>query len=89
MKAPARKVIITGASSGIGRALALEYAAHGPVTWHDGRTKFQRRTNKARSNAFFVDGHVSYTAIYYDNRQGPWEYNPPPGGGFDYVWFEP
>ncbi len=29
MKAPARKVIITGASSGIGRALALEYAAHG------------------------------------------------------------
>ena len=29
MKAPARKVIITGASSGIGRALALEYAARG------------------------------------------------------------
>jgi len=69
--------------------LDVEYAAHGPVTWHDGRTKFQRRTNKARSNAFFVDGHVSYTAIYYDNSQGPWEYNPRPGGGFDYVWFEP
>jgi short-subunit dehydrogenase len=29
MKAPARKVIITGASSGIGRALALEYAGRG------------------------------------------------------------
>jgi hypothetical protein len=69
--------------------LNLEYAAHGPVTWHDGRTKFQRRTNKARSTAFFVDGHANYTAIYYDNRQGPWEYNPPPGAGFDYVWFEP
>ncbi len=29
MKAPARKVIITGASSGIGKALALEYAGRG------------------------------------------------------------
>jgi short-subunit dehydrogenase len=29
MRAPARKVIITGASSGIGRALALEYAGRG------------------------------------------------------------
>jgi short-subunit dehydrogenase len=29
MKAPARKVVITGASSGIGRALALEYATRG------------------------------------------------------------
>jgi len=29
VKAPARKVIITGASSGIGRALALEYARRG------------------------------------------------------------
>jgi len=29
MKAPARNVIITGASSGIGRALALEYAGRG------------------------------------------------------------
>jgi short-subunit dehydrogenase len=29
MKAPARRVIITGASSGIGRALALEYAGRG------------------------------------------------------------
>lgn len=29
MTAPARKVIITGASSGIGRALALEYAGRG------------------------------------------------------------
>jgi len=29
MRAPARKVIITGASSGIGKALALEYAGRG------------------------------------------------------------
>jgi short-subunit dehydrogenase len=29
MRAPARKVVITGASSGIGRALALEYAGRG------------------------------------------------------------
>ena len=69
--------------------LNIEYAAHGPVTWHDGITKFQRRTNKARSNAFFVDGHAGYPGIYYNNREGPWEYNPPQAGGFDYVWFEP
>lgn len=54
--------------------LAVEYAAHGPVTWHDGITKFQPRKDKARSNASFVDGHVSYTPIYYNNREGPWEY---------------
>ena len=69
--------------------LNVEYASHGPVTWHDGVTKFQRRTNKARSLTFFVDGHVGYTPIYYNSIQGPWEYNPPQNGGFDYVWFEP
>ena len=69
--------------------LAVEYAAHGPVTWHDGITKFQRRTNKARSVTCFVDGHVGYPGIYYNNQQGPWEYNPPKTGAFEYVWFEP
>jgi hypothetical protein len=69
--------------------LNIEYASHGPVTWHDGRTKFQKRTSKSRSVAFFVDGHADYIPSYYNNREGPWEYNPPKNGGFDYVWFEP
>jgi prepilin-type N-terminal cleavage/methylation domain-containing protein/prepilin-type processing-associated H-X9-DG protein len=69
--------------------LNAEYTAHGPITWHDGKTKFQNRTNKARSNVFFVDGHVNYTPIYYDGSGGPWTYNPPDNLGFDYVWFEP
>ena len=69
--------------------LVVDYAAHGPVTWHDGITKFQQRTDKARSNATFVDGHVSYTPIYYNKSQGPWEYNPPATNSFyGYTWFE-
>ena len=69
--------------------LAVEYAAHGPVTWHDGITKFQPRTDKAKSNASFVDGHVSYTPIYYNKSSGPWEYNPPTTNSvYNYVWFE-
>jgi prepilin-type N-terminal cleavage/methylation domain-containing protein/prepilin-type processing-associated H-X9-DG protein len=69
--------------------LEVEYAAHGPVEWHDSRQKRQPRTNKARSNVYFLDGHVAFTKIYYNRSQGPWEYNPPKDGGFDYVWFEP
>jgi prepilin-type N-terminal cleavage/methylation domain-containing protein len=69
--------------------LNIEYASHGPVTWHDGITKLQPRRNKMRSVIFFVDGHVGYSGIYYDGRMGPWEYNPPKQGGFDYVWYEP
>ena len=69
--------------------LICEYTAHGPITWHDGKSKFQTRTNKARSVVNFLDGHVSYVPIYFDGQGGPWTYNPPPTGGFDYVWFEP
>ncbi len=68
--------------------LAVDYAAHGPVTWHDGITKFQRRTDKAKSNAVFVDGHANYIPIYYNNSVGPWEYNPPTNSSYGYVWFE-
>ncbi len=70
--------------------LMQEYSANGPVTWHDGITKFQQRTNKARSNVFFVDGHVRYTAMYYNAPLGgPYMYNPPDNAGVDYVWYEP
>jgi prepilin-type processing-associated H-X9-DG protein len=70
--------------------LMQEYSANGPVTWHDGITKFQPRTNKARSNVFFVDGHTRYTRMYYEaNSAGSYAYNPPDSAGFDYVWYEP
>ena len=69
--------------------LNVEYAAHGPVTWHDGINKFQPRRNKMRSVMVCVDGHAQYSAIHYNNQTGPWEYNPPKNGGFEYVWFEP
>jgi prepilin-type N-terminal cleavage/methylation domain-containing protein/prepilin-type processing-associated H-X9-DG protein len=70
--------------------LIVEYAAHAPATWHDGITRLQPRTNKARSNVCFLDGHVGYTRIYYDaGSGGPWAYNPPRNFGFDYVWYEP
>jgi prepilin-type N-terminal cleavage/methylation domain-containing protein len=66
----------------------IEYASHGPVTWHDTTIKTQPRSNNARSVSYFVDGHVGYIRIYYNKRLGPWEYNPPRDGGYDYVWFE-
>jgi prepilin-type N-terminal cleavage/methylation domain-containing protein len=69
--------------------LITEYTAHGPITWHDGKTKFQPRTNKARSVVDFLDGHVGYVPIYYNGLDGPWTYNPPRTGGWDYVWYEP
>ena len=70
--------------------LIVEYAAHGPISWHDGKTKMQSRTNKSRSNVCFVDGHVAYVPIYYAPAAGgPWVYNPPRNLGFDYVWYEP
>ncbi len=67
----------------------IEYASHGPVSWHDKLNKMQPRSNDARSVSYFVDGHVDYIRIYYNKRQGPWEYNPPRNANYDYVWFEP
>jgi prepilin-type N-terminal cleavage/methylation domain-containing protein len=66
----------------------IEYASHGPVTWHDTTLKRQPRSNNARSVSYFVDGHADYVRIYYNKRLGPWEYNPPRDGGYNYVWFE-
>ncbi len=68
--------------------LDCEYTAHGPITWHDGKSKFQQRTNKARSNVVFLDGHVNFIPIYYNYQDGPWTYNPPGNGSFDYVWYQ-
>ncbi len=68
--------------------MMLEYSASGPVSWHTGSTKFQARTNKAKSNLCFVDGHVSYIAMYFNGTGGPYLYNPPDGGGFEYVWYQ-
>jgi type II secretory pathway pseudopilin PulG len=66
--------------------LECEYAAHGPVNWHDTTTKFQNRTSKAKSVVVYVDTHVGYTPIFYNYQEGPWKYNPPPS--FDYCWSE-
>jgi prepilin-type processing-associated H-X9-DG protein len=69
--------------------LMLEYSASGPISWHTGTTKYQARTKKAKSNLCFVDGHVSYVAMYYNGTEGPYMYNPPDNAGFDYVWYQP
>jgi prepilin-type N-terminal cleavage/methylation domain-containing protein len=69
--------------------LNCEYSAHGPVDWHKKKRKDQLRENKAQSFVYFVDGHVKNTKIYYDRRNGPWEYNPPTNDmTFEYVWSE-
>ncbi len=69
--------------------LNCEYSAHGPVDWHKKKRRDQFRENKAQSFVYFVDGHVKNTKIYYDRRNGPWEYNPPTNDmTFEYVWSE-
>ena len=68
--------------------LNAEYAAHGPITWHEGKSKFQSRTNKAKSNLCYLDGHVSYTPSYFNGLAGPWCYTPLPDSGFEYVWYQ-
>jgi prepilin-type N-terminal cleavage/methylation domain-containing protein len=66
--------------------LECEYAAHGPVNWHDTTTRFQNRTSKAKSFVIYVDTHIGYTPIFYNYQEGPWNYNPPLS--FDYCWSE-
>jgi prepilin-type N-terminal cleavage/methylation domain-containing protein len=67
--------------------LVGEMPAFMPYSWH--KPKFPLSTNNARFNDSknvlgFVDGHASFTKMYYNGRKIAWNYNPP--GGYDYQW---
>jgi dehydrogenase/reductase SDR family member 7B len=64
-------VIITGGSSGIGRALAAKFGAEGSRIFITGRNKVQLETTVAdlRSKGIVVEGSVADVSKEEDNRQ--------------------
>jgi type II secretory pathway pseudopilin PulG len=67
--------------------LLAEFPALAPYSWHDPKRSLSKdfsRFNNAQDMLAFVDGHVTYTKMYYDGKKPAWDYNPP--AGYDYQW---
>jgi len=67
--------------------LLAEFPALAPYSWHDSKRPLlsnSSRFNNAQDMLAFVDGHVTYTKMYYDSKKLAWEYNPP--AGYNYQW---
>jgi len=68
--------------------LVMEWTAHAPLSWHWSKTG---KNNSpfycdARSVVGFVDGHVSFSEIYYDGYNAA--YTRDPIDGYDYQYSE-
>jgi Tfp pilus assembly protein PilE len=66
--------------------LVMEWTAHAPLSWHQSKTG---RNNMpfycdAQSVVGFVDGHVSFTKIYYDGYNAAYTRDPIPGYEYQY-----
>jgi type II secretory pathway pseudopilin PulG len=58
--------------------LVMEWTAHAPLSWHKsktGKTNMPFYTD-AQSVTAFVDGHVSFTKIYYDGYNAAYTQDP-------------
>ena len=67
--------------------LIAEMPAFAPYSWHEPRHPYSLESSKfagAKCMVGFVDGHVTYTKMYYDGQKIAWSYNPP--AGFNYQW---
>jgi prepilin-type N-terminal cleavage/methylation domain-containing protein len=70
--------------------LVAEAPAFDPFSWHEPGTPIQLppgqwlRFNNAKDMVSFVDGHVSYIRMYYEEGQFAWFYDPP--AEYDYKW---
>ncbi|HZR18963.1 MAG TPA: hypothetical protein VFE51_16870 [Verrucomicrobiae bacterium] len=66
--------------------LAMEWTAHAPLSWHKSKTGKRNMPFycDAQSVAGFVDGHVSFTKIYYDGYNAA--YTQDPINGYDYQY---
>jgi len=66
--------------------LVMEWTAHAPLSWH--RSKTGKRNMPfycdAQSVVAFVDGHVSFSKIYYDGYNAA--YTQDPIAGYDYQY---
>ena len=68
--------------------LVAEFPALLPYSWHQ-RVGASDHYNNARDTVGFVDGHVSFTRMYWDSATTndhieAWQYDPP--AGYDYKW---
>jgi prepilin-type processing-associated H-X9-DG protein len=66
--------------------LVMEWTAHAPLSWHRSRTgpRNQPFYSDAQSVVAFVDGHVSFSKIYYDGYNAA--YTQDPISGYDYQY---
>lgn len=66
--------------------LVMEFAAHGPLAWHYSKTGKRNAPfyRDASSVVGFVDGHVSFTKIYYDGFNAAYTRDPIPGYDYQY-----
>jgi hypothetical protein len=66
--------------------LVMEWTAHAPLAWHSSRTgkRNQPFYCDARSVVGFVDGHVSFSKIYYDGYNAAFTRDPI--AGYDYQY---
>ncbi len=66
--------------------LVMEWTAHAPLSWHKSKTG---KSNMpfycdAQSVVGFVDGHVSFSKIYYDGYNAAYTRDPIPGYEYQY-----
>ena len=66
--------------------LVMEWTAHAPLSWHRSKTG---KSNMpfycdAQSVVGFVDGHVSFSKIYYDGYNAAYTQDPPPSYDYQY-----
>lgn len=67
--------------------LIAEISAFAPYSWHNPKRPYSTdnaQFNDSKNIIGFVDGHVSYTEMYYDGNKIAWAYNPP--ATYDYQW---
>jgi prepilin-type N-terminal cleavage/methylation domain-containing protein len=73
MRTPAKTVLI------------LEVAAQIPFSWHKPqKAGADYRIRDSMNMLSFVDGHVSFSKMYFDGQRESWNYDPPES--YDYRW---
>jgi prepilin-type N-terminal cleavage/methylation domain-containing protein len=66
--------------------LVMEWTAHAPLAWHKSKTGKRNMPFycDAQSVVGFVDGHVSFSKIYYDGYNAAYTRDPIPGYDYQY-----
>ncbi len=66
--------------------LVMEWTAHAPLAWHMSKTGKENMPFycDAQSVVGFVDGHVSFSKIYYDGYNAAYTRDPIPGYDYQY-----